>query len=105
MKYGRITLILFVTLCTAVIFSAEYVSGDYDEGGFTRLHITYVDANGNEVGRAHGHENLHGHASPHLTKWHSGNCIDGLESYFLIHPFHGQHFVKEHDKDVTRVVP
>ena len=100
MKYGRITLILFVTLCTAAIFFAEYVSGSYDEGGFTRLHITYVDANGKEVARGHGHENLHGHASPHLSEWHSGNCLGS----YLLHIWHGQHYVKEHDRDVKRVV-
>ena len=104
MKYGRITLILFVTLCTAVIFSTEYVSGDYDEGGFTRLHITYVDANGNEVGTGHGHENLHGHVSPHLLEWHSGRCIGNALGFEMFHPWHGQHFVKEHDRNVTRVV-
>ena len=106
MKFERIVLVLFVTVCTAIMFLNEYADSGFEEYGATQVVIHLVDSHGNQRGTIpEGDDvmlkNIHGHWTDHSEEWHSGSCFGSS----LLHTDHDFDYIIEgHDVETVIIL-
>ena len=106
MKFERIVLVLFVTVCTAIMFLNEYADSGFEEYGAIEVTYKFVDSDGNSVGQypPPGEDpivdGVHGHWADHSEEWHSGSCFGSS----LLHTDHESTVLIEDTQERERVL-